>query len=447
MKIKIIRNIIIGLALLLAAGEIGYWVGRREAQNLNSGLKFLGGQTLINKSQPASKSQVDFSLFWEVWDRLEKTYLEKSEIKPDQMVYGAIMGMTAALKDPYTVFLPPKENQSSMEELNGFFEGVGIQLGYNKDNQLSVVAPLNGMPAEKAGIKAGDIILHIKDKDKNIDRDTLGLSLPEAVTLIRGPKGTIVTLTVLHENSNQPEEIEIKREEIVLPSVELKFGYLDAEGRWKELKDNQSEDKIIVWLKLSRFGDLTKQQWQKAVNKIIASCGATQVLCRNCNQQEGKTTCKGVILDLRNNPGGYLESSVELAGEFLEQNKLVVKQQNADGSVKEYKTNGNGQLTQIPLIVLVNKGSASASEILAGALRDNQRAKIIGEQTFGKGTVQEAINLRDGSGLHVTVAKWLLPNGMWLDKEGIKPEIEVKDEKPDDDRDVQLEKAAELLIK
>jgi len=325
--------------------------------------------------------------------------------------------------------LPPSDNQASKEDLNGEFDGVGIQLGYKDGNRMVVVAPLSGMPAEKAGVQAGDYILHIKDDAKGIDMDTQGLSLPEAVKNIRGSKSTNITLTLLHEGASQPYSVELKRDTIIVPSVEVKFGYLDN-GSWKLEDNGKSAAKTVAWLKLSRFGDLTNKQWDQAVDKII-----------------NNSRCTGVILDLRNNPGGYLNGAVSLASEFLDEGTLVVKQENADGSEVNLKTNRPGRLVKTPLFVLVNKGSASASEILAGALRDWNRGKIVGENSFGKGTVQEAMDLRGGAGLHVTTAKWLLPKGEWINKTGIAPDITVAMDEKDPTRDLQLEKGAEILLK
>lgn len=354
---------------------------------------------------------VDLSLFWQVWDKLEASYLQPDAFDRQTMVYGAIKGMTAALGDPYTVFLPPQANKETKEELDGAFEGVGIQLGF-KNGQLAVMSPLEGMPAKAAGVRAGDLILHIKDEAKNIDQDTLDLSLPEAVRLIRGTKGTSVALTILHQDSSEPLTLTIKRDTIVVASVEL---------------DWVGEDKNIAHLKLTRFGGRTDAEWQAAVKELIS---------RNP---------RGIILDLRNNPGGYLQGAVSLAGEFLSPGKLVVKQADGRGRVETYSVDRQGRLLSQTLVILVNQGSASSSEILAGALKDYGRGKLVGETTFGKGTVQEALDVADGAGLHVTTAKWLLPSGLWVnDSKGLTPDVVVKDD-PESEADEQLIKAIEEL--
>jgi len=393
-SLKQIRVGITVLSLMLLSGLAGFRLGNDK----------------IEKS--LDKSEIDLGLFWQVWDKLGESYLIKENLKPKEMVWGAIKGMTASLGDPYTVFLPPEDNQSTKEELNGAFEGVGIELGF-KDKTLAVVAPLAGMPAEAAGIKAGDYIFHIKDEVKGIDTETTDMSLPEAVKLIRGKKGTEVALTVLHEGETETKVIKLKRDTIVIKSVALEW---------------QGEGKNVAWLKLSRFGDRTQSEWDEAVSEILKH-----------NQ------LKGIILDLRNNPGGYLNGAVALASEFLKPGLIVVKQESAKGETETFSVTKAGRLLTQPLVVLVNKGSASSSEILSGALRDNQRAKLIGEKTFGKGTIQEALDVAEGAGLHVTTAKWLLPLGQWVNEtKGITPEIEVQDDKTTA-KDEVMEKALENL--
>lgn len=383
---------------MLLSGLVGFRIGNKNIQPVSF--------------EKINKSQIDLSLFWQVWDKLGESYLIKENLKPKEMVWGAIKGMTSSLGDPYTVFLPPEDNQSSKEELNGAFEGVGIELGF-KDKTLIVVAPLAGMPAEAAGIKAGDYIFHIKDELKGVDTETTDMSLPEAVKLIRGKKGTEVVLTVLHEGETETEVIKLKRDTIVIKSVLLEW---------------QGENKDVVWLKLSRFGDRTQSEWDDAVGEILKH-----------NQ------VKGIILDLRNNPGGYLNGAVTLASEFLQQGKIVVKQVSAKGETETFSVTKSGKLLTQPLVVLVNKGSASSSEILSGALRDNRRAKLIGEKTFGKGTIQEALDVGEDAGLHVTTAKWLLPSGQWVNEtKGITPDISIQDDK-ETAKDEVIEKAIENL--
>ncbi|HUS52176.1 MAG TPA: S41 family peptidase, partial [Candidatus Bathyarchaeia archaeon] len=351
-NLRQVRIAVLMIGLLLLAGGSGYLLGKNQVR-LN--WENYQPQVTIERRVPSQNQDVDFVLFWQVWDKLSSSYLDKSALSPAKMVYGAIQGMVASLEDPYTVFLPPEEQKQSREDLQGSFEGVGIQLGYQNGN-LAVMAPLSGMPAEKAGVKAGDLILKIEDQD------TVGISLPEAVKLIRGPRGSQISLTLQHEGKEETYQAVIVRDTILVPSVEVEF---------KEFQGKQ-----VAHLKLTRFGERTDQEWQESVNKILAA----------------SPKMAGVVLDLRNNPGGYLSGSVFIGSEFLTSG-VIVQQEGADGRRETFSVNRRGRLLEIPLVVLVNKGSASASEIVAGALSDYDRAKIVGEKTFGKGTIQEAEDL------------------------------------------------------
>lgn len=368
----------------------------------------------VENKEPPSNITIDFKLFWDTWNLLSQNYLDKKALDQNKMFYGAIQGMVAAIGDPYTVFLPPKQQKSSKEELGGSFEGVGIELGFNKDKRLVVVAPLDGTPAKKAGIDAGDLIIKINDKDAT------SMNLIDAVNVIRGPKGTNVKLTIYREGEQDPRDFDLTRDTIVVKSVQL--SYREIEGK-----------KFAV-LKLSRFGERTKDEWNTAVSDILSQ------------------SVEGAVLDLRNNPGGYLDGAVFISSEFLNGGDVVL-QENSQGEKTAYKVNRQGKLLNLPLVVLINKGSASASEIVAGALQDRKRAKIVGVQSFGKGTVQETQDLPGGTGIHITVAKWLTPSGRWVnDTNGFEPDITVEVPKPkegetlDATEDVQMEKAIEALL-
>lgn len=402
-----IRKIVFSLFALILAGAGGFWLGQNRLQVELSNYK---PKVTIERRLPVEKQDLNFDLFWEVWDRVYQNYYAREKLDPAGMVYGAIKGMVAAIGDPYTVFLAPSEQKRTKEDLGGVFEGVGIQIGF-KGSQLAVIAPLEGSPAQKAGIKAGDFIVGIKDKRSGIDRGTIGITLPEAVEAIRGPAGTPVTLVLTREGVDEPFEIEIARAKIEVPSVELSFV---SEGE-------------VAHLKLLRFGEQTSSEWTSAINQIV----------------NRKLQPKGVILDLRNNPGGFLNGSVVFASEFL-QSGVIVIQEDARGERQSFSATGRARLSSIPLVVLVNAGSASASEIMAGAIRDHARAKIVGETTFGKGTIQEAQELTGGAGLHITTAKWLTPSGFWVEEKGIEPDIKVEDN-PDTEEDEQLQKAIEAL--
>jgi len=411
LTLRQVRKIIIGLILLVLVGGIGYRLGQKEVALKTSKTPL---EIKIEREVP---KKVDFALFWQVWDRVEESYLERKNLDYQKMVYGAITGMVASLGDPYTVFLPPAENKEAKADLRGDFEGVGIQIGFNKEQKLAIVAPLSGTPAESAGLKAGDLILKIVDEAKKVDKDTAGLTLPEAVMLIRGPRGSLVKLTIQREGVERPFEVSLKRATIVVKSVEVKF--------------EEKGGKKVAVLKLSRFGEKTNDEWQEAVNKIK-------------NEKLKMKNFAGVILDLRNNPGGFLQGSVFIGSEFLSSGVIVQQDKGVDGK-ETYEVNRKGQLLNEPLIVLINGGSASASEIVAGALQESKRGRLVGEKTFGKGTIQEAEDLPGGAGLHVTVARWLLPSGKSIDKEGVVPDIEVKNDEEDQTKDLQLERAIELL--
>ena len=367
---------------------------------------YLGRQSVDFLPKERVEPKVDLSLFWDVWERLEKNYVDQEALKPEKMVYGAISGMVSSLGDPYTVFLPPSENKQVEDELRGSFEGIGIQFGF-RDSKMVVIAPLKGTPAERAGLRAGDLILKIDGVE------TRGMSLPEAQRRIKGPKGTKVVLTILSEGEKEPRDVEIIRGVIVLRTVEVE---------WR--------GKVAI-IKVFRFNQQTNRDWEKEISTIVF----------------GRKQPEGIVLDLRDNPGGYLSSAVYVAGEFLERGEVVALQEKRGKEKGEFRVDRKGRFLTTPLVVLVNKGTASASEILAGALQEKGRAKLVGEKTFGKGSIQEVEDLRKGAGLHITVAHWLLPSGKSIEKEGLKPDFEVKrtKEEAEEEKDFQLEKALELL--
>ncbi len=395
-SMKKIRNVVLVVALVILTSVVSFRLGQSNSRQTAGG-------------------ELDLSMMWTVKSRLEKVFLDKDTMDEKGMTYGAISGMVSALGDPYTVYLPPKDNKSSNEDLAGEFGGVGISLGY-KDKTLAVMTPLPKTPAEVAGIKAGDLIVRIKDSGKNIDRDTVGIALDEAVEIIRGKVGTEVILTLLREGKDGSFEVVLKRDNIVVPSVEME---------WKE-----KDGKKFAWLKVYKFTERLSVEWNEAVEKIVKEKG---------------TDYGGVVLDLRNNPGGYLQSSVMVASDFLSEG-VVVKQESGDGKVEIYNVEKRKQrLLNDKMVILMNGGSASASEILAGALSEHGRGKMVGETTFGKGTVQQPENFDDGSGLHVTVAKWLLPSGKNIHKEGVSPDVEISDDS-ETEEDEQLERAMQVLL-
>ncbi len=423
-KFSFIRNIVVSLLLI----TLGIVIGNRhaiEGDIFGVNIPFVKGNSSFGnpeitrlKGDLEDKSvlskDVDFDEFWKVWAMLEQYYIDSDKLDAQDMVYGAIKGMTDSLEDPYTVYLSPKENQRHNEDLAGSFYGIGVELGYI-DQTLAAVSPLKGNPAEKAGVQAGDLILHVKDEKKNIDEDTSDWSLIEAVEKIRGEKGTPVTLTLYRESdgdNNIPFEVTIVRDTILVPSVEVSF-----------VKHN---NKRVAHIELSKFGDRTIAEWDKVVTEVL----------------KNKSQIDGIVLDMRNNPGGYLDRSIMIASDFVSKGTIVTQEGRYNS--KDYKSTGRGKLSGIPLVILVNRGSASASEIVAGALRDNLGTKLVGEKTFGKGTVQDKIDLDSDSGLHITVARWKLPKGSWIHKEGIEVDVEVEQDY-ETEQDEVLFKGIEVL--
>ena len=327
-----------------------------------------------------------------VWAVLKNDYLYKDRIDERKIYYGGISGEVMSLGDPYTVFLAPSDNKMSQENLAGEFGGVGISLGY-KDGVLAVMSPLAKTPAEKAGLRAGDLITKIKQENGD-EVETSEINIEKAVELIRGKIGSKVWLTIARQGEEDSFEVELVRDNIVVTSVEME-------------EVTTRSGKKIAWLKLYKFSDRLFEEWNEIVDKVVKSGADT------------------IVLDLRNNPGGYLEGSVSLASDFMRQG-VVVKQKDASGQVKDYEVVKNrARLMGKKLYVLINQGSASAAEILAGALRQNSGAILLGETSFGKGTVQKTEDFTDGSGLHVTIAKWLLPDGSDIDGVGVKPDVEI----------------------
>lgn len=421
-----IRSIVVILALLILAGGIGYQLGERKVSLGLAGDK----RPVVNTGAPSGTS-VDFGLFWDVWGKLTRYYIDPQTIDVQKLVHGAITGMVASVGDPYTSFFPPQENKQFKEDLGGAFEGIGAELGM-KDGRVVIVSPLKGTPAELAGVKPNDIILKVDDDE------TAGWTVEQAVNKIRGPKGTKVRLTLLSPIDSQgPREVSITRNTITVPSVISwvkpirEVTEISEATQAATLKAKSSDDRI-AYIKLTRFGDNTNADWNKAVDGILSADKNNKVA--------------GLVLDLRNNPGGYLDGAVYIASEFMK-GGTVVSQVNSDGTRQDYPTDRKGRLTNMNVVVLVNKGSASAAEIVSGALRDSKRAKLVGETTFGKGTVQTPFDLSGGSSVHITTGKWLLPGGSSISQTGLTPDITVvPDAGAGANADNQLVRAIEILL-
>ena len=355
--------------------------------------------------EPKEHLDANFALFWEAWYKLKSKHIDAPGTGDQDFVYGAIAGLAGTFKDPHTSFFEPVEAEQFNQDVRGSFGGIGAEIGM-RDDRLTIIAPLKGSPAEKAGLMSGDLVLKVDET--NID----GFNLTEAIDLIRGEVGTKVVLNIFRESSGKAENITITRGNIKVPTLDIAF----------------YDDDEIARISLYSFNQNAPSVFYEAVGKALS---------------QGS---KGLVLDLRDNPGGFLEVANNLAGWFLEDGTLVVSERFRSGDDSQFLASGNGALKDMPAVVLINQGSASASEILAGALRDQRQIKLVGKKSFGKGTVQELVELSDKSNLKITVAKWVLPNGHIL-TEGLEPDFDVDFTQEDFDAgiDPQLEKALEVL--
>jgi carboxyl-terminal processing protease len=398
---KVASFLLIGLAALYFVFTIGYTTGQKGKAIPALGLS--PTITIVNK-ETGKPTTVDFSLFWEAWNKLQ----DKSVLNPEpqKMLDGAISGMLGSLDDPYTVYFTPEDNKRFKEDIQGEFDGIGVEL-ILKNDLPTVVSPLSESPAEKAGMKAGDIIMEV-DGAK-----TSELGFNAIVDKIRGKKGTKVTLKIAREGKDEPLTLEVERDTIIVKSVTWETKTVDG--------------KKIGYVKVRQFGDDTDTLFNQFIDEML------------------KTKPDGIVVDLRNDPGGYLDTAVSLSSYFLD-GGVVVSEKGKGGAIHEYKVSRKARLKGFKTAVLVNKGSASASEIFAGALQDTKTGKIIGDKSFGKGSVQELIELSNGSSVKITVAKWLTPNGRTINGEGITPDIIIANDETKTD-DLQLNRATDYIVK
>jgi carboxyl-terminal processing protease len=392
--IRFVAAVLLGVVLVGASYYGGYKTGYSKTKTIE-----IKGVTDI---EPGSEVSADFGVFWQAWSKIKENYLRNSELKEEDMMYGAIQGLAENIGDPYTTFFSPLDAQKFEEDINGEFGGIGAELE-ERNGQVFVVAPLKDTPAERAGLKPRDIII------KAGDTELFGKSAQDAVKAIRGEPGTKIKLVVTREGVEGSIDIEITREVITVPVVEWEW-----------------QDDRIAYVRIVSFSQTAPYAFYNAMREIAA---------------EGP---KAMILDLRFNPGGYLEVAVNIAGWFVDRGDIVVKERYASGEDTVFRSYGNALFKNLPVAVLVNGGTASASEILAGALRDNNGSKLVGEQTFGKGTVQTLEELKDGSMLKITVANWVTPNDFIIEGDGLDPDVEIELTE-EDTEDVQLKKAIELL--
>ena len=387
---KIVRSLRLVLLPLLALG-LGWQLGASyESNQLDAERERLAGLFTVSAGSGQTvhtdpQQEVDLSLLWSVWHLLDRHYVDPQKLEIRSMVFGAVGGLVNAVGDPYTVFMTPKDTVMFENALSGTLEGIGAQLDIQK-GAIVVVSPLKGSPAEKAGLQAKDIIVAVDSTSVE------GFSLEAVVQLIRGPKGTNVTLTVVRPPLHEPIKINVTRDAIHIPSVESKI-----------VKTQTGSIGLVV---LNQFGNDSVAELRQALLAFPLK------------------NLKGIVLDLRFNGGGYLDGAVDLVSMFV-RDGIIVSVAGRDGPSDVHRVTGSPILPDVPLVVLINGGSASASEITAGALQDMKRATIIGTQSFGKGTVQEIIELPGGSSLRVTTAHWLTPSGHDLGKKGVTPDIIV----------------------
>lgn len=335
----------------------------------------------------AADEPTEFGVFWEAWDAVVDAFVDRDKVDFTQMTYGAIRGMLETLGDEnHTVFFTPEEAEQQESSMEGSFEGIGAYVGM-EDGVFRIVTPMHGSPAEAAGIVAGDVVLAVDGEE------ITGKAEWEVISLIRGPAGTTVTLTIQHPDEEEPVDIEVTRGNIEVESV-----------LWAPIPGTS-----LVYLQITQFADDTAQEVNAALEEIFAQ----------------RPAYKGMVLDLRNNPGGYVHVLRSVASEFLPEDSVIMYERDASGSLQTHETYGEGLARDIPMVVLVNPGTASAGEILAGALQQNGRAELVGESTTGTGTVLRPYTLSDGSVLRLGVTNWLTPDQTLLKDKGVTPDHEV----------------------
>lgn len=378
----------------------------------NSGEKSLSTAVVgIENTVEGEPANVDFAPFWKAWNLINEKYVPASTtaktVGDQEKIWGAIKGLTSSLEDPYTVFFPPVESELFESDIRGNFEGVGMEV-VAKDGAIIVIAPLKNSPASRAGIIAGDRVVKIGNKE------TSNLSTEDAVGIIRGPKGTRVTLTIFRNGVKEPFDIEVVRDVIDIPTIDT-----------RELPGG------IFVIELYSFSAQSPNLFRAALREFILS------------------DSDKLLLDLRGNPGGYLEAAIDMASWFLPSSRVVVREDfGRSRDEKVYRSKGYDVFSEnLKFVILIDRGSASASEILAGALAEHGRATLVGDKTFGKGSVQELVNITSETSLKITIARWLTPNGLSISQDGIEPKFLVKYSTADREagRDPQLEKAIEIL--
>jgi carboxyl-terminal processing protease len=406
-SVRTLTTIMVTALMAVAVFVGGFVAGHYTALPNSPVFSFAGLEGLTGRAStdPQSREAL-FAPFWETWDLVHQQYVDQP-VDDVTLMRGAISGMLEALDDAPTRYMPPAEYDMITSDQSGELQGVGAYVEGVEGQGLRVISPFPGSPAEAAGLLPGDIVTHVDDTDVTQMKEL------EIIALVRGPAGSAVRLTVQREGNAEPLEFTVTRAKIVIPSVESR------------LLDGQ-----IGYVKINDFGARTLSELRSALQALKAQ-GAV-----------------GLVVDLRGNPGGYRNTAIDVASQFLPRGTVVMREQYADGHEVTYKAKSGGQALDLPLVVLINAGSASASEIVAGALNDQDRATLVGAISFGKGTVQTWHELQgDNGAVSVTIARWLAPDGAWIQGEGITPDVAV--ELTEDDhaagRDPQLDAATELL--
>ena len=401
--LRLLSAIIIVMAIGASSFAGGYVVGR-DAPASGGVLSSSAEGPQSTAVAPPEAADRSFTVLEEAWRLIWQEYYKRTDVDPNKLSYGAIEGLVSSLGDPHTAFSTPQQARVDEDDLRGKFEGIGVTVEM-REGKLTVVSPLADSPGARAGILPGDVIIQVDG------RDIAGMDMLDAVALIRGPRGTTVKLTIMRGDEKTPRNFEVVREEIKLVSVQAKM--LDG---------------AIAYVSISSFGANTNSELVGELRSLLAQ------------------KPQGLVLDLRNNPGGLLDASVDVASQFLSEG-VVLYEQRGGSERQAFEVKEGGVAREIPMVVLINKGSASASEIVAGALQDHGRAKLVGERSFGKDTVQNVHTLSDQSSLRITVAQWFTPNSQDIHEKGLRPDVEVAvDEKAlEEGRDVQLERAVQVV--
>jgi carboxyl-terminal processing protease len=397
--LSIIAIVVLGCILIGSGAWIGWTVGRNHPKNI------LVSEATNITPNASTTNIADFNTFWAAWQDIQNESLWTPSTTPTQMMYGAISGMVGSLGDPYTEFFTPADSSQFQQDITGNFGGIGAELGENTSTQIVVVSALSSTPAFAAGLKPQDLITSINGSS------TANMNVDDAVNLIRGTVGTKVTLGILRQGWSAPKNFTIVRANIQVPTVEF------------SMKGD------IAYIQLNEFTQDADDLFFKALQNAVDA------------------NAKGIVLDLRGDPGGYLQVAVDISGYFLKPGSPVVKEVGRTVPEQDYTASGNGALDTMPMAILIDGGSASAAEILSGALNDDRNVPLVGARSFGKGTVQTLEDLPDGSSLKITVAHWVLPSGRILDHDGLLPNypVAITDAQIAAGKDPQLDEALKIV--